>query len=44
MMHNDDKPWANKQISSPFPEVPVTLEHDNHVLIIGAGISGLASA
>mgnify|MGYP001127713249 FL=1 len=44
MMHNDDKPWANKQILSPFPEVPVTLEHDNHVLIIGAGISGLASA
>ncbi|MCO4836611.1 MAG: protoporphyrinogen oxidase [Oceanospirillaceae bacterium] len=43
-MHNDDKSWANQQSVGQFPQVPETLEHDNHVLIIGAGISGLASA
>jgi oxygen-dependent protoporphyrinogen oxidase len=47
-MHDTNTTLPARQSSShsagPFPEPPAQLEQNDHVLIIGAGISGLASA
>jgi len=43
-MHDTDTVLPSSQNAGPFPEFPKQLEHNDHVLIIGAGISGLASA
>ena len=43
-MHNTDTALPTSQSAGPFPEAPEQLEQADHVLIIGAGISGLASA
>ena len=43
-MHDTDTALPTSQSAGPFPELPKQLEQNDHVLIIGAGISGLASA
>ena len=43
-MYNTDTTTDSSHSAGPFPELPQQLGQDDHVLIIGAGISGLASA
>jgi oxygen-dependent protoporphyrinogen oxidase len=43
-MYNTDTTTGSSHSAGPFPELPQQLGQDDHVLIIGAGISGLASA
>jgi len=43
-MYEKDIPLPTSQSAGLFPEASVGLEQNKHVLIIGAGISGLASA
>lgn len=43
-MHDEDTLLPSSQSARPDPELCASLAQDSHVLIIGAGISGLASA
>jgi oxygen-dependent protoporphyrinogen oxidase len=43
-MHDNDTTWPTGKSAGPLPQPPKQLEQNDHVLVIGAGISGLASA